>query len=65
LEAILNNTADYLLSLVTLTGGHKKLLSTHKRKTFTIGFSATIKSIIEMSEEMFKLPANPFKYILT
>ena len=64
-EAILKNTADYLLSLVTLTGGQKKLLSTHKRKTFIIGFSATIKSIIEMSDEMFKLPANPFKYILT
>ncbi len=45
---------------MTLTGGQKKLLSTHKRKTFTIGFSATIKSIIEMSQ----LPANPFKYIL-
>ena len=47
-EAILKNTADYLLSLVTLTGGQKKLLSTHKRKTFIIVFSATIKSIIEM-----------------
>ena len=64
-EAILKHTADYLLSMVTLTGGQKKLLSTHKRKTFIIGFSATIKSIIEISDEMFKLPANPFKYILT
>ena len=64
-ESILKGTVDYLLSLVTITDGKKKTLSTHKRKTFLLGFVATIKSIIEMSDEMFTLPENPFKYILT
>lgn len=64
-ESILKSTVDYLLSLVTITDGKKKLLSTHNRKTFVIGFVITIKSIIEMSDEMFSLPENPFKYIMT
>ena len=40
-------------------------LSTHNLKTFVIGFVVTIKSIFEMSNEMFTLSDNPFRYILT
>ena len=64
-ESMLTDTVDYLLSLVTITDGQKKLLSTHNRKTFVIGFVVAIKSILEMSHEMFTLPENPFHYILT
>lgn len=64
-EAILRSTARSLLSLMTLKNGESQLLSTYSRKTFLVGFSITIKSIIEMSNEMFSLPANPFKYIFT
>jgi hypothetical protein len=42
-----------------------KLLCTHKRKTFIIGFAATIKSTISMANEMFLLEENPFEYLLT
>ena len=41
------------------------LLSTDKRKTFIIGFVATIKSTIKMADEMFSLKENPFHYLLT
>ena len=64
-ESILQSMVDYLLSLVTITNGKKKLLSTHNRKTFVIGFVVTIKSLVEMSHEMFTLLENPFNYILT
>ena len=37
---------------------------THKRKTFILGFVVTIKSTIEMADEMFSL-SHPFKYVLT
>ncbi len=64
-EDYLKSTAEYLLSLVvTLEGKNKKsnLLSTHKRKTFIIGFVATIKSTIHMANEMFSLKENQFEY---
>ena len=67
-EDYLKSTAEYLLSLVvTQEGKNKKsnLLSTHKRKTFIIGFVATIKSTIHMANEMFSLKENPFEYFLT
>ena len=64
-ESILQSTVDYLLSLVTITNGKKKLLSTHNRKTFVIGFVVSIKSLVEMSHEMFTFLENPFNYILT
>lgn len=62
-EEILRSTATYLLSLKTNTDA-KQPLSTHPRKTFVIGFVASIKSTIEMANEMFST-INPFKYLLT
>ena len=50
-EDILKTTAEYLLSLQTSQKG--QLLSTHKRNTFIIGFVTTIKSTLEMTQEMF------------
>ena len=41
-ESIRKGTVDYLLSLVTITDGKKKTLSTHKQKTFVLGFVATL-----------------------
>ena len=67
-ENHLKSAAEYLLSLVTKQKGKnkkQKLLSTHKRKTFIIGFVATIKSTIQMANEMFSLKENPFHYFLT
>ena len=67
-ENHLKSAAEYLLSLVTKQKGKnkkQKLLSTHKRKTFIIGFVATIKSTIQMANEMFSLKENPFHYLLT
>ena len=63
-EEILMSTADYLLSLKTSTPTGQ-LLSTSQRKTFVIGFVACIKSAISMAAQMFSLPTNPFKYLLT
>ena len=58
--------ANYLLSLKTHTPeGTGQLLSTSQRKTFVIGFVACIKSTISMATEMFSLPTNPLKYLLT
>jgi hypothetical protein len=57
------STATYLLGLKTNTDV-KQLLSTHPRKTFVIGFVASIKSTIEIASEMFST-TNPFKYLLT
>ena len=60
------STANYLLSLKTHTPeGTGQLLSTSQCKTFVIGFVARIKSTISMATEMFSLPTNPFKYLLT
>lgn len=67
-ENHLKSAAEYLLSLVSKPKGKNKekvLLSTHKRKTFIIGFAATIKSTIQMANEMFLLKENPFDYLLT
>ena len=62
-EDMLQSTAKYLLSLkINLTS---KLLATHRRKTFIIGFVTTIKSTIEMANQMFLIPNDPFKYLLT
>ena len=62
-EDTLQSTAKYLLSLkINLTS---KLLATHRRKTFIIGFVTTIKSTIEMANQMFLIPNDPFKYLLT
>ena len=63
-EEILKSTANYLLSLRTNTI-KKELLSTHPRKTFVIGFVISIKSTIEMANEMFSAINQPFKYLLT
>ena len=63
-KEILMSTASYLLSLKTTTPSGQ-LLSTSKRKTFVIGFVACIKSTISMATQMFSLPDNPFKYLLT
>ena len=35
------------------------------RKTFIIGFVATMKSTLEMANDMFSIDQNPFKYLLT
>ena len=64
-ESILKGTVDYLLSLVTMTDGRKKPFQPTKEKHLFLVLWQTIKSIIEMSDEMFTLPENPFKYILT
>ncbi|CAB4038383.1 THAP domain-containing 9, partial, partial [Paramuricea clavata] len=66
-EDYLKSTAEYLLSLVGKQGKNKEqeLLSTHRRKTFIVGFVATIKSTINMANEMFSLKENPFAYLLT
>ena len=64
-ESILKGTVDYLLSLVTITDGKKKPFQPTNEKHLLLVLLATIKSIIEMSDEMFTLPENPFKYILT
>ena len=62
-EEILKSSANYLLSLKTHTE-FQQLLSTHPRKTFIIGFVTSIKSTIEMANEMFTID-QPFKYLLT
>ena len=62
-EQILTESAQYLLNLKQNSEA-SKLLVTHKRKTFILGFVVTIKSTIEMADEMFSL-SYPFKYILT
>ena len=67
-ENYLKSAAEYILSLVAKQEGknkEQKLLSTHRRKTFIIGFVATIKSTIQMANEMFSLKENPFDYLLT
>lgn len=62
-EDMLQSTAKYLLSLkINLTS---QLLATHRRKTFIIDFVTTIKSTIEMANQMFLIPNDPFKYLLT
>ena len=65
-ESILKSTAHYLLTLKT-DSDTPQLLSTHRRKTFIIGFVATIKSTIEMANEMLSPSSsdNPFNYLLT
>ena len=64
-ESMLKSTAKYLLTLKTDTDSTGQLLSTHRRKTFVTGFVATIKSTIEMVNEMFSSTESPFKYLLT
>ena len=67
-ENYLKSAAEYLLSLAAKQEGknkEQKLLFTHRRKTFIIGFVATIKSTIQMANEMFSLKENPFDYLLT
>ena len=67
-ENYLKSAAEYLLSLVAKQEGknkEQKLLSTHRRKTFIIGFVAAIKSTIQMANEMFSLKEKPFDYLLT
>lgn len=59
-KQILTDSAEYLLNLKSEAS---KLLVTHKRKTFILGFVATVKST-KMADEMFSL-SHPFKYILT
>ena len=61
-EATLKSTADYLLALKTSSN---EFLATHRRKTSVICFVATIKSTIEMANQMLSSPVNPFKYLLT
>ena len=63
-KEILMSTASYLLSLKTTTPSGQ-LLSTSQHKTFVIGFVACIKSTISTATQMFSLPDNPFKYLLT
>ena len=63
-EEILRTTANYLLQLKTDSASPQQL-ATHRRKTFIIGFVATIKSTIEMADQMFSKPGDPFKYLLT
>ena len=63
-EEILRSTAEYLLSLKT-NSTPSQLLATHRRKTFIVGFVANIKSTIEMANQMFSTPTDPFKYLLT
>ena len=66
-ETMLKTTANYLLTLKTVADNDhpEQLLSTHPRKTFVIGFVATIKSTIEMANNMFTMEECPFKYFLT
>lgn len=63
-EEIFLSSAKYLLSLQTASTT-SQLLCNSQRKTFVIGFTACIKSTIAMSSQMFSLPNNPFKYLLT
>ena len=65
-EKIPKTTANYLLTLKTVADSKnpEQLLSTHPRKTFVIGFVATINSTIEMANSMFTMEC-PFKYLLT
>ena len=65
-ESILKSTAHYLLTIKT-DSDTPQLLSTHRRKTFIIGFVATIKSTIEMANEMLSPSSSdkPFNYLLT
>lgn len=62
-KEILRSTAQYLLSLKT--NSTSQLLATHRRKTFIVGFVTNIKSNIEMANQMFLVPNDPFKYFLT
>ena len=56
-ETMLKTTANYLLTLKTVADNDnpEQFLSTHPRKTFVIGFVATIKSTIEMANNMFTM----------
>ena len=62
-EEVLKSTASYLLSLKV--GSPSQLLATHRRTTFIIGFVTDILSTTDMANQMFTLPNNPFKSILT
>ena len=64
LESTLKSRTDYFLTLRT-DSDENRLLSRHRRKTFIIGFVTTIKSTIEMVNEMLSSPVNPFKYLPT
>lgn len=66
-ESMLKTIANYLFTLKTVgdNNTHEQLLPTHPRKTFVIGFVATIKSTIEMANSMFAMQECPFKYLLT
>ena len=61
---ILVATADQLLSLKTNTTVQQPLVI-HPRKTFILDFVTCIKSVIEMTHEMFTVINQPFKYFLT
>ena len=66
-ESTLKDTAQYFLSLptVTETSSLGQLLSPRRRKAFISGFVATVKSTVEMANEMFSIPDCPFSYLLT
>ena len=69
-EDQLKSTTEYLLSLGVKQkerkGKNKRkvIFATHRRKTFIVGFVATIKFTINMAHEMFSLKENPFEYLL-
>ena len=63
-EEFFKTTANYLLQLKTDSDTPQQL-ATHRRKTFIIGFVVTIKSTMEMTDQMFSKSGNPFKYLLT
>lgn len=63
-EEIFKRTAKYLLAVKT-DSSKPQLLATNRRKTFIIGFIASIKSTIETADQMFLRPEDPFKYLLT
>ena len=53
-EDIVKTTANYLLSL-RANNEAQQLLAMHARRTFVLGFVTTIKSTIEMANEMFAI----------
>ena len=61
-ESQLLNVSHYLGGLETSTG---QLLSTHRRRTFVIGFQCSIISIMALTKELLTRGTNSFDYVLT
>jgi hypothetical protein len=61
-ESQLQDISEYLAGLCSYDG---QLLSTHRRRTFVLGFRTSITSIVSLSKELLTRTDNKFDYVLT